>query len=309
MQTQSKLDLRENRPHGTSIFPCAFYLFLGSTVRLRVKHHWHEEIEIIYLKSGNFNMSVNMESYDITRECFVFINRGELHSLRSTTHNFEEQAIVFDPQMLRFQSYDSIDEYILQPIIQGNLTFPRILDCTHPVFQSFKLEYERIHDAFCRNQDFRTTGEQIYTNDIVGQLQIKSTILSMLAILMDHEMMCHNVKLENQRIESIKTVLAYISTHYQEKLYIQDLSSLVNMNEQYFCRFFKKAIGKPPIDYINDYRLTKVIHLLENTEQPITEISLDCGFNNMGNFQRLFKRKTGTTPLQYRKNSQSKKSK
>ena len=89
MQTQSKLDLRENRPHGTSIFPCAFYLFLGSTVRLRVKHHWHEEIEIIYLKSGNFTMSINMESYDITRECFVFVNRGELHSLRSTTHKFE----------------------------------------------------------------------------------------------------------------------------------------------------------------------------------------------------------------------------
>ena len=309
MQTPSKPDLRENRPHGTSIFPCAFYLFLGSAIRLRVKHHWHEEIEIIYLKSGNFNLTINMESYDVKNECFIFINRGELHSLHSSTHDFEEQAIVFDPQMLRFQNYDAIDEHILQPVIQGNLTFPKILDCTHPVFQLFKQEYQKVHDAFCRNQNIDITGGQIYTNDSVAQLQIKSSILAMLALLMEHDMMCHNIQLDNQRIESIKTVLAYIRAHYPEKLYIQDLSSLVNMNQQYFCRFFKKAIGKPPIDYINDYRLNKVIHLLEDTELPVTEISLDCGFYNMGNFQRLFKRKTGTTPLQYRKTKQANKSK
>lgn len=309
MQTPQKQNLRENRPHGTSIFPCAFYLTLGSAVRLRVKHHWHEEIEIIYLKSGKYKVSINMESFEINQECFVFINQGELHSLRSVTQDYEEQAVVFDPQMLRFYNYDSIDEYILQPIVQGELTFPRFLDASHPVFPIFRTEYERISAAFCRNQQVTTTGDQIYTNDMVAQMQIKASLLHLMAYMMDQELMCHTVRLENQRIESIKTVLAYISRHYQEKLYIQDLSSLVNMNEQYFCRFFKKAIGKPPIDYINDYRLNKVIHLLENTDQPVTEISLDCGFNNMGNFQRLFKRKTGTTPLQYRKNSRLKKSK
>lgn len=309
MQTPQKQNLREVRPHGTSIFPCAFYLTLGSAVRLRVKHHWHEEIEILYLKSGKYKVDINMEPYEINQECFIFINRGELHNLRSITQEYEEQAIVFEPQMLRFHSYDSIDEYILLPLAQGELTFPRMLDASHPMFPAFRAEYERISSAFCRNQQVTITGDQIYTNDIVAQMQIKASLLHMLALLMDHELMCHTVQLENQRIESIKTVLAYISRHYQEKLYIQDLSSLVNMNEQYFCRFFKKAIGKPPIDYINDYRLNKVIHLLENTEQPVTSISLDCGFNNMGNFQRLFKRKTGVTPLQYRKNYQSKKSK
>ena len=89
---------------------------------------------------------------------------------------------------------------------------------------------------------------------------------------------------------------------------MQDLASQVNMNDQYFCRFFKRSIGKTPIDYINDYRLNKVIRLLETGDAPVTEICLECGFNNMGNFQRLFKRKTGITPLQYRKLYLSKKS-
>ncbi|NCB91079.1 MAG: AraC family transcriptional regulator [Clostridia bacterium] len=309
MQQEPKQNLREERPHGTSIFPCAYYLMKGISARLRVKHHWHEEIEILYLKKGKYKIDINMETHECPQECFFFINPGELHDIRSLSSNYEEQAIVFDPQMLRFQSYDSIDEYILQPIANKELTFPRILDASNPVYTTFKAEYERISAAFCRNQQVTFAGEEIYPNDMVAQMQIKASLLQMLALLMDQELMCHTVHLENQRIESIKTVLAYITRHYPEKLYIQDLSSLVNMNEQYFCRFFKKAIGKPPIDYINDYRLTKAMHFLENTELPVTEVSLECGFNNMGNFQRLFKRKTGTTPLQYRKKSMTQKSK
>lgn len=309
MQKQEKQSLREGRAHGTSLFPCAYYLALGNSVRLRVKHHWHEELEIIYLKSGKFKVSVDTEYYEVEQECFFFINSGQLHDIHSLTQDFEEQAIVFDPQMLRFQNYDSIDEYILQPLVQGTLTFPRFLTVTHPVFPFFRSEYRRISQAFCQGQQITGTGEQIYTNDMTAQMQIKASLLQLLALLLDQELMCRTLKSENQRIESVKTVLTYINLHYQEKLYIHDLSALVSMNEQYFCRFFKKAIGKSPIDYINDFRLTKVMKLLETTELPITHISLECGFNNMGNFQRLFKRKTGTTPLQYRKNCLSKKSK
>ena len=118
-----------------------------------------------------------------------------------------------------------------------------------------------------------------------------------------------NSRPENHRVESVKAVLTYIGQHYQDKLYVKDLSDLASMNEQYFCRFFKKAVGKSPIDYINDVRLTQVIRLLEGTELPVTQICLECGFNNIGNFQRLFRRKTGTTPLQYRKTFLSNKSK
>lgn len=309
MQQSEKQHLKEVRTHGTSIFPCAFYLSLGNTntARLRVKHHWHEELEIIYLKSGKFRVSIDMESFDINQECFFFVRPGQVHSILALTHQYEEQALVFDPQMLRFRTYDSIDEHILQPVSQGKLTFPQYLMDSHPAFPALRAEFERISGAFFRNQEI-SSDEQLYPSDMVAKLQIKASLLHVIAFLTDQELMCHTDSQDSQRIDSLKTVLAYISSHYREKLYIQDLASLVNMNEQYFCRFFKNAIGKPPIDYINDFRLNKVIQLLETTELPVTEIGLECGFNNMGNFQRLFKRKTGTTPLQYRKQLVLKKS-
>lgn len=307
-QTSQQPSLKEKQSHGTRLFPCAYYHFCNPSHRLRVRHHWHEEVEIVYLHHGSFKLDINMEPYGTDRECFLFINSGELHSLRSLSMEFDEQAVVFSPSMLLFQDYDSIDESILLPLTQNKLTFPRCLDQTSPFFSAFRSSYQQISHIFSRSKETLLAGEQILTDDVISQLQIKAGILQLIGILMEAGLMCQSPRTESQKITAIKTVLSYIADHYHEKLYVQDLASQVNMNDQYFCRFFKRSIGKTPIDYINDYRLNKVIRLLETGDAPVTEICLECGFNNMGNFQRLFKRKTGITPLQYRKLYLSKKS-
>lgn len=300
-QTSQQPSLKEKQSHGTRLFPCAYYHFCNPSHRLRVRHHWHEEVEIVYLHHGSFKLDINMEPYGTDRECFLFINSGELHSLRSLSMEFDEQAVVFSPSMLLFQDYDSIDESILLPLTQNKLTFPRFLDQTSPFFSAFRSSYQQISHIFSRSKETLLAGEQILTDDVISQLQIKAGLLQLIGILMEAGLMCQSPRTESQKITAIKTVLSYITDHYHEKLYVQDLASQVNMNDQYFCRFFKRSIGKTPIDYINDYRLNKVIRLLETGDAPVTEICLECGFNNMGNFQRLFKRKTGITPLQYRK--------
>ena len=300
-QTSQQPGLKEKQSHGTHLFPCAYYHFSNLSYRLRVRHLWHEEVEVVYLQHGSYKLDINMEPYGTDQECFLFLNSGELHSLRSVSVEFDEQAIVFLPSMLLFHNYDSIDESILLPLAQNKLTFPRFLDQTIPFFPAFRSCYQQISRIFSKNNETLVTGEQILTDNVIAQLQIKAGILQLIGILMEAGLMRQSPRSESQKITAIKTVLSYITEHYQEKLYVQDLASQINMNEQYFCRFFKRSIGKTPIDYINDYRLNKVIRLLETGDAPVTEVCLECGFNNMGNFQRLFKRKTGTTPLQYRK--------
>ena len=300
-QTSQQPGLKEKQSHGTHLFPCAYYHFSNLSYRLRVRHLWHEEVEVVYLQHGSYKLDINMEPYGTDQECFLFLNSGELHSLRSVSVEFDEQAIVFSPSMLLFHNYDSIDESILLPLAQNKLTFPRFLDQTIPFFPAFRSCYQQISRIFSKNNETLVTGEQILTDNVIAQLQIKAGILQLIGILMEAGLMRQSPGSESQKITAIKTVLSYITEHYQEKLYVQDLASQINMNEQYFCRFFKRSIGKTPIDYINDYRLNKVIRLLETRDAPVTEVCLECGFNNMGNFQRLLKRKTGTTPLQYRK--------
>ena len=108
-------------------------------------------------------------------------------------------------------------------------------------------------------------------------------------------------KNHDRRIETIKTTLTYIQENYKEKIYIRDLADLIGMNEQYFCRFFKKVIGRSPMEYVNEYRIKKAIHYLKESDLTVTEICLECGYNNLGNFLREFRKYTSTTPLQYRR--------
>lgn len=62
--------LKEQKDHGTSVFPCGLYEVFDNTPWDGVKHHWHDEIEILYFMKGTFNVTINMESFPIEQECF-----------------------------------------------------------------------------------------------------------------------------------------------------------------------------------------------------------------------------------------------
>jgi AraC-like DNA-binding protein len=132
-------------------------------------------------------------------------------------------------------------------------------------------------------------------------LFIKSALLRILAVLSANNLFEVTEKNHDRRIETIKTTLTYIQENYKEKIYIRDLADLIGMNEQYFCRFFKKVIGRSPMEYVNEYRIKKAIHYLKESDLTVTEICLECGYNNLGNFLREFRKYTSTTPLQYRR--------
>ena len=101
----------------------------------------------------------------------------------------------------------------------------------------------------------------------------------------------------------LKTVFDLIESRYSQKLTLDDLASAVHLDRKYFCRFFKKALGKTPISYINDFRIRHATTLLCTTELPVTEVCLESGFNNLGHFMKEFKKATQFTPLQFRRQS------
>lgn len=183
-----------------------------------------------------------------------------------------------------------------------------MLESTHPAFARIKQEYLEIVNHFHQTGFFLAKDIQMVTENLASQLFIRASLLKILGTLSSFSLLTEPEKTDHYRVEIIKRSLAYIRSHYQEKLYIRDLAQQANMNEQYFCRFFKKALGKSPVSYINEYRIKQAIILLQTTDLPVMDICLDCGFHNLGNFLREFKKDTGFTPLQYRKHFSPKKS-
>lgn len=72
------------------------------------------------------------------------------------------------------------------------------------------------------------------------------------------------------------------------------------MTESGFCHFFKKRAQKSFIDFLNDLRVGEAARMLLETTNTISEISYDCGFNNISNFNRIFKKRKGVTPSEFR---------
>ena len=86
-------------------------------------------------------------------------------------------------------------------------------------------------------------------------MRIKAALLNILGILAEHAQLASNEPVRNPRVELLKTVISHIRQNYQHPLSLGELAALAGMNEQYFCRFFKKSLGKTPVSYINDFRI------------------------------------------------------
>jgi AraC-like DNA-binding protein len=107
---------------------------------------------------------------------------------------------------------------------------------------------------------------------------------------------------ESSDSRRIQKVVNYLHENYQKEIRLNDVASHVNMSEVSFSRFMKKRTGKNYIDYLNDLRLGIASRYLVDTTKTIAEISYDCGFNNLSNFNRMFKKRKGVTPKGFREN-------
>ncbi len=107
-----------------------------------------------------------------------------------------------------------------------------------------------------------------------------------------------NEKFENS--EQIKTVYDYIQDNFKRKISLTEISSLVNMSPVSFNRFIKKRTGKTFIEYTNDTRISYASRWLIETDLSIGEIGFKCGFNNIANFNRVFKKAKNCTPSEFR---------
>ena len=98
----------------------------------------------------------------------------------------------------------------------------------------------------------------------------------------------------------IERVLDYLNNHFEKEVTLAEVAKLATMSEVAFSRFFKARTGKTFVDTLNEIRLGNASRMLIDTTQSIGEIAYRCGFNNLSNFNRLFKKKKDCTPKAFR---------
>jgi len=113
-----------------------------------------------------------------------------------------------------------------------------------------------------------------------------------------------NIHSDSRRVQKIQD---YINGHYQNEIHLPFLAGMVGMTATSFSRFFKVRTGKSLSDYVIDIRLGYAARLLVDSTSSVAEICYDCGFNNLSNFNRIFKKKKLCSPTEFRENYRKKK--
>ena len=144
-------ELKENKPHGTKDDPFSTYHIKNEGRSFQIPVHWHDELEIIYVKSGFLTVSISGENYIGTPGDAFVVSPGNLHFMGSQTGTVDYFTFLFPLKYISFCINDMLDEKLLEPLKNGHLMIsPRVKDtakelCLHFCITSSEFLLSDVH--------------------------------------------------------------------------------------------------------------------------------------------------------------------
>lgn len=280
---------QEKKEHVDASFPYNTYLCSIPLDFREVPLHWHDEMEIIYIKKGHGYVTVDFHQYRVSGGTIVLILPGQLHSIGQFMDlPMEYENIIFNVGMLLPRIEDSSSTGFLRPFLNGQITVPSVYSVV-----------SKHHDALSSCLD--ACDEICKTKPEGYDLFIKGKLFEFFYILSNR---CRNEK--NPRtiksLDKIKIILKFVEHSYMHKITVAEAAERIDFSESHFMRYFKENMGISFVEYLRDYRLTMAARLLLVSEDTILNIAEEVGFENLSYFNRAFKKKYGVTPREYRNN-------
>lgn len=286
----SPLQLKENRQHSSALIPFSVYQCQLPEVIPNVPMHWHREFEINRILEGQGQVILGEEKYVVSNGDIVIVPPNVLHAAYAMEgSSFVYDALVFSHSILGTGSNDRSTAQYIQPIISGQLKVAMLIPGTHEQFDAFE---KCVDEIFIRAKENRP----------LSDLLLKSELLRFFWLLENRE--SEPVQKEEVNIhysELIRPALEYMAEHYTETVTVEELADTAHLSKSYFMWCFKQATGIGAIEHLTQIRMKSVCEQLTNTDLHIADVAGSCGYDNLSNFNRQFRRMIGCTPMEYRK--------
>ncbi|UYQ92384.1 AraC family transcriptional regulator [Chitinophaga horti] len=252
--------------------------------------HYHDEFELNLIQNGKGAKRVigdHIEEIDDWELVLVgpniqhawFTHKCDNPEIREVTLQFHKD--LFDDKLLRRNQLSfmrTMFEKSLRGILFSKETIqqlaPRIIDLQQKHGFDSILELMSILHDLSISRNIRVLSDASFNNQ---------------------EQFSYN----SRRVEK---TLEYINQNFDKAITLGEVAKLSNMSEVSFSRFFKQRTGNTFIDSVNEIRLGHASRMLIDTTQTIAEVAYHCGFNNISNFNRIFRKKKGCTPKEFREN-------
>ena len=280
-------ELKENKPHGTKDDPFSTYHIKNAGRSFQIPVHWHDELEIIYIKGGFLTVSISGESYiGKPGDAFV-VSPGNLHLMGSDTGTVDYYTFLFPLKNLSFRADDLFEEKLLEPLNSGHLMInPRINDTAKELCE----QLIEVHES--KNQESES--------QLTAQIKTKIILLQFILEMWKKGFIIENDTNGRNTVE--KEMVSYIQQNYTGKISLKEFGEQFHLSEKYISRYFKEHFHITLSQYVTYLRLEHAKQLLQDTDIPVTEVAMQSGYQNVSYFIRSFKKTYEISPLKYRNN-------
>ncbi len=249
-----------------------------------VESHWHDDIEMIAVVSGNMEYNINGEVIMLREGEGVFINSRQVHfGFSEAQEECEFICVLFHPVIVCLS--ESFEKEFVMPVLEKA-----------PAFIPLKREQSDILSCISEMYKNRTP---LITASCICKIwdEIYRTI--------DSEKIADGY---TARLTVLKNMMDYVKKNLDEKITLESIADAGHVSKRTCGNVFKRCLNKTPIEYLTDVRLRKSIEMLKNTDMTILEISEACGFAGASYYAESFRRVFGKSPVEYRKALTSEKS-
>ena len=280
-------ELKENKPHGTKDDPFSTYHIQNGGQSFQIPVHWHDELEIIYVKSGFLTVNISGENYiGKPGDAFV-VSPGNLHFMGSQTGTVDYFTFLFPLKYIAFRSDDMLDDKLIEPLNSGHLMIsPEIKD-------TVKEQCEQLAGVYAAEIDKSES-------KITSQIRKKIILLQFIHELWKKGFIVENDTTGRNTVE--KEMVSYIQQNFTGKISLKKFGEQFHLSEKYISRYFKEHFHITLSQYVTYLRLEHAKQLLQDTDIPVTEVAMQSGYQNVSYFIRSFKKTYEISPLKYRKN-------
>ena len=291
MQLQINQEQKELKAHGSYEFPV-----LVSPERLswfdtgEFPWHWHPEIELTLILEGEIAYQVNDSLYLLKEGEGLFCNTNVLHAgHHGNAPDCSYLSITFHPRLL----YGFSNSLMQNKYMEGILKNPGLASI------QFSPEVEWQQQVLDKIRQIRVLSIE---KAEASELKIQIALMEIWLLIYEHVESGEEEQTGHDRdTERIRCIMAYIQEHYAEKITLEELSEQIHLCRSESCRLFKRYMNASIFDYLLDYRVERSLLLLRDDRLDVTQIAGMTGFSNPAYFAKIFRRKMGCTPFQYRK--------
>ena len=257
--------------------------------------HWHEDIEWVYIRSGQMNYYMNGKR--------VLLNTGEALMVNSRQMHYGYSENGQDCDFIRILCHPKI--FITNSVLYQSYIAP--------VLSNPSLEYLHLKPEFPEDAEALQLLPEILRikKEHPAAYEIEAAaLLSLLwcRLVRSHPMMPNEAAAKPKEPDLLvqRDMVSYIYSHYSESINLDEIAAAGKVCRNKCCQIFRRYLNQSPIDFLNHYRLEVSCHLLNNTKLSIAEICTACGFNHQSYYSKIFLRTYSCSPRDFRKRTEEK---